>query len=132
VGGCGVTQSHQCLVSAVDPQTISPDSPSMAFARTILAALIAISIALLPAAGGAAVSTKPVEMSITNQTDMPCCPPPDEGNGSVACAFKCCNFMAIMFPTPVALSPIAETLPAAFFEGTLRGHISPPTHPPPI
>jgi hypothetical protein len=103
----------------------------MAFARTILAALIAISIALLPATGGAAAS-KPVKMSITNQTDMPCCPPPDDGNGSVACAFKCCNFIAIMFPTALALSPAAKAPLASFTEGTLRGHISSPTHPPPI
>jgi hypothetical protein len=104
----------------------------MKFARTISAVLIAISIAFLPAAGGAAASTKPDEMSITNQTDMPCCPPGDEGNGSAACAFKCCNFMAIMSLTPVALSPTPEALLAFFSEGTLRGHITPPTHPPPI
>jgi hypothetical protein len=104
----------------------------MAFARTILAALTAISIALLPASGGAVASTKPVKMSITNQTDMPCCPPRDEGNGSVACAFKCCNFIAIMLLTPVALSSTPEAPLAFFSEGTLRGHITPPTHPPPI
>ena len=104
----------------------------MAFARTILAALIAISIALLPTTGGAAASTKPLEMSVTNQTDMPCCPPSDKGNGSVACVIKCCNFVAMVFPTPIALLPIVVGLLASFDEGSLRGHISPPAHPPPI
>ena len=102
----------------------------MAFARTILAALIAISIALLPVTGGA--TAKPAEMLITNQTDMPCCPPPDKGNGSIACAFKCCNFVAIMIPTPIALLPIVDGPRASFAEGTLRGHITSPAHPPPI
>jgi hypothetical protein len=119
-------------VNAVDPQTISPDSPSMTFARTILAALIAISVALLPVAGGAAVPTKPVDMAITNQTDMPCCPPPDKGNGSVQCAFKCCNFVAVMFPAPIAVLPIVGNPLASIAEDALRGHISSPAHPPPI
>jgi hypothetical protein len=104
----------------------------MAFARTILAALIAISIALLPATGGAGASTKLVGMSVTNQTDMPYCPPSNKGNGSVACVFKCCNFVAVVFPTPIALSPIGNGPLASFDEGSLRGHISPPAHPPPI
>lgn len=132
MGGCRVTQSQQCLLNAVDRQSISPDSPSMAVARTILAALIALSIALLPATGGASASTKPIEISITNQTDMPCCPPPDQGNGSVPCAFKCCNFVAVMFPAPITVLPIVDGPLASFAEGTLRGHISSPAHPPPI
>jgi hypothetical protein len=48
--------------------------------------LIAISLAMVPAYVGAAISTKPVEMSMSDQTDMPCCPPPDDGKGSIACA----------------------------------------------
>ena len=69
----------------------------MSFARTILAALIAISVAMVPATGGAAISTKPVEMSMADQADMPCCPP-DDCKGSIACALKCFNFVATMFP----------------------------------
>jgi hypothetical protein len=104
----------------------------MVFARAILAALIAISIALLPATGGAAASTKPIEMSITNQTDMPRCPSPDNGNGSVACAFKCCNLVAVMFPSPIAVLPIVDGPLESLAQGTLRGYISSPAHPPPI
>ena len=72
----------------------------------------------------ATTETKPVTMSITNQTDMPCCPSTDEG--------KCCNVIAIALLTPLALLPAAEAPPASFSEGTLRGHITLPTHPPPI
>ena len=103
----------------------------MAFARTILAALIAISVALVPATGGAAISTKPVEMSMADQADMPCCPP-DDCKGSIACALKCFNFVAAMFPAAVALSHIVDGLPPSFADDTLYGYVSPPTHPPPI
>jgi len=104
----------------------------MTFVRTILAALIAISVAMVPATSGAAISTKPVEMSMANQADMPCCPAPDDDKSSVACAFKCLSFVAAMFPAPVALSLIADAPLPSFWVGALHGHVSPPTHPPPI
>jgi hypothetical protein len=106
----------------------------MAFARTIFAALIAISLAMLPANAGAAISTKPVEMStMSDQTDTPpCCPPTDDGKGSIACTAKCLNFIATMFPPPVVLSHFADGPPQYFEDGALHGFVSPPTHPPPI
>jgi hypothetical protein len=104
----------------------------MAFARTIFAALIAISLAMLPANAGAAISTKPVEKSMSDQTDMPCCPPPDDRKGSIACAAKCLNFVATMFPPPVVLSHFADGPPPSFEDGALHGFVSPPTHLPPI
>jgi hypothetical protein len=104
----------------------------MAFVRTIFAALIAISVAMVPATGGAAISVKPVEMSMADQADMPCCPTPDVGKGSVACAFKCLNFVAALFPPPVVLLHVPQGLPPSFADVTLHGHVSPPTHPPPI
>jgi len=104
----------------------------MTFVRTILAALIAISVAMVPATSGAAISTKPAEMSMGNQADMPCCPAPDDSKGSVACAFKCLSFVAAMFPAPVVLSPVVEVSPQSLRLGALHGHVSPPAHPPPI
>jgi hypothetical protein len=104
----------------------------MAFARTILAALIAISVAMVPATGGAVISAKPVEMAMADQADMPCCPPPDDGKASVACAFKCLNFVAASFPAALVLSHTADRLPQSFADVTLHGYVSPPTHPPPI
>jgi hypothetical protein len=99
--------------------------------RTVLAGLIAISIAMVPATGGAAIPTKPVEMSMADQTDVPCCVP-DDCKGSTACAFKCFNFVAVTFPAPIALSHFVDEPPPSFAGGTLHGFVSPPTHPPPI
>jgi hypothetical protein len=103
----------------------------MAFARAILAALIAISVAMVPATGGA-MSIKSIEMSMADQADMPCCPPLDDGKTSVACAFKCLNFVAAMFPPPVVLPLIDDGPPSSSTDDTLYGHVSSPTHPPPI
>ena len=103
----------------------------MAFARTILAALIAISVVMVPITGGAAISAKPVEMSMADQADMRCCPP-DDCKGSIACAFKCFNFVAAMFPVATPLPHIVDGPPQSFAGGTLHGYVSPPTHPPPI
>jgi hypothetical protein len=104
----------------------------MRFARTILAALIGMSIALIPVTGGSSAVTKPIAMSMANQTHMPCCPQADEGNGSVTCAFKCLDFPAVMFPTAVALTHVSDSLPSFVVDIVLHGHVSPPTHPPPI
>jgi len=104
----------------------------MLVARTILAVLIAISIAVVPTTGGAVCSAEPAEMSMGNQADMPCCPTPDDSKGFVPCAFKCLNFVAAMFPTPVVLSPVIEVSPQSIRVGALYGHVSPPAHPPPI
>src|SRR6476661_4610071 len=103
----------------------------MSFARTILATLIAISVAMVPATGGAAISTKPVEMSMADQADMPCCPP-DDCKGSIACALKCFNFVATIFPATTPLPHGADGPPQSFAGGKLHGYVSPPTHPPPI
>ena len=75
---------------------------------------------------------KPAEMSMADQADMPCCPPPDDGKVSPACAFKCLNFVAALFPATIALSHIVDGPPQSFSDGILYGYISPPTHPPPI
>jgi hypothetical protein len=104
----------------------------MVMLRTILAVLIATSVSLVPATGGATISVKPVEMTMADQADMPCCPPPVDCKGSIACAFKCFNFVAMAFPIPIELSHITDVPRPSFVEDTLHGHISSPTHPPPI
>src|SRR5262249_46096365 len=103
----------------------------MYFARVILAALISVSVATVPATGSAGVSAAPTAMSIGNQTDMPCCPVPDDGKG-IACAFKCLNFVAALFPAPVSLAQITDCLPPFLVEATLQARAIPPAHPPPI
>jgi hypothetical protein len=103
----------------------------MYFARVILAVLITVSVAAVPTTGSTAISAAPTEMSMANQADMPCCPAPDDGK-NLACAFKCLNFVAAMFPAPVTLAQIADGLPSALADVTLQGHVISPTHPPPI
>jgi hypothetical protein len=71
-------------------------------------------------------------MSMGDQVDMPCCPPADEGKASVACVFKCLNFVATVFPPATILSHVANQLPSSFGDATLHGHVSRPIHPPPI
>ena len=129
---CGVTQSRHYHPKAVDRQITEPDSSRMALVRTFLAVLIAIAVATVPSNSGPVVSTAAVTMSMADQADMPCCPPSDEHKDSIACAFKCLNFVAAMFPAAVSLARIADGLPPSVADLTLHGHIIPPTHPPPI
>lgn len=111
----------------IDGVYISPESWAMVV-RVILAALISISVSMVPAVGG---GVKPVEMSMADHADMPCCAP-DDCKGSVACAFKCFNFVAATFPAMVSLAYKVEAAPPSFVGGTLHEHVrSPPTHPPP-
>ena len=89
----------------------------MAFARLILAVLIAVSVAIAPATNAAAVSASPTKMAMADHTDMPCCPAPDDTKGSVACAFKCLNFVAVMFPAASPLVHVANGLPPLYWTG---------------
>ncbi|MGB7259700.1 MAG: hypothetical protein WBD48_16620 [Pseudolabrys sp.] len=98
--------------------------------RTFLAVLIAVSIGMVPATGGAAVSTKPVEMSMSGHAGVPCCPP-DDCKDSIACALKCFNFVALFSPAMILAPPLAGAARPFFAERELPGHVrSPPTHPP--
>ena len=132
VAHSNVTQSHQHALNAIDPQPISLDSSRMAFAHMILAALIATSLASVPIEGTAvSSSTISVEMSMADQADMSCCPPADDGKGSIACVFKCIC-AAAMLPTTIAISHVPDELPSLFVGATLLGYVSRPAHPPPI
>jgi hypothetical protein len=90
----------------------------MAIARTIVAALVALSVALLPVAGGTAFKPAPVEtmdMSASMSGADPmddCCPPvanPCADCGSMAvCALKCFSFTSgsvspVVYPASLAL-----------------------------
>src|SRR5215813_8599050 len=98
----------------------------MYFARVILAVLVAVSVAAVPTTGSAAISAAPTAMSMANQTDMPCCPAPDDDKG-LACAFKCLNLVVAMFPAPVTLAKIADGLPSVLADVILRGQVISPT-----
>jgi hypothetical protein len=99
----------------------------MRIGRTILAAIVAFSVAMLPMAGSAEHSLKPTGMmdmsgsgDMSVSQDMPdCCPPAaapcDKANCDpatmAACASTCCSFL---IPTSAGLViplVLAETMP---------------------
>jgi hypothetical protein len=99
--------------------------------RTILAALIAISVALLPAAGPA----PPDRAVMVDHADMPCCPNCDNQNDhrSMVCALSCASVAAFVVPvTAIALLPyIGDRSPLSFAVELLEEFLkAPPTHPP--
>jgi hypothetical protein len=106
--------------------------------RTILAALVAISVAVVPIAGEAAITTmQPVVMSMPDSADMPCCPycnEQDHSKSSGACSFKCLNFVGIVPPAKALTQPyLVDATPPLFVTDALHGYVtSPPTHPPPV
>ena len=104
----------------------------MGVVRTIMAALLAISVAVAPATGGAIAASTPLEMSMHGQGDMPCRPPGDQQK-SVPCALKCLSFVGAVLATAAVapLYPVAQ-IRESLAAGALHGHLaSPPTRPPP-
>jgi hypothetical protein len=112
----------------------------MSNGRTILALLIALAVALLPAAGSAGASVKspaPADMSVME--DMPdCCPPQanpcekalDNCASMATCALKCFSFAGtassiIVFPS------IFARMTASFAANPFSSQTgSPPFRPP--
>jgi hypothetical protein len=111
----------------------------MSNGRTILALLIALSVALLPAAGGAGIkSPAPAGMSVME--DMPdCCPhnanPCQKGMDDCAamatCALKCFSFAGI---SSIVVFPLAFVrMTASFAANPFSSQTgSPPFRPPRI
>jgi hypothetical protein len=99
----------------------------MGIGRTILAAIVAFSVAMLPMAGSAAHSLKPTEMmdmpgsdDMSASQDMPdCCPheapPCDKANcdrvSMAACASACCSILMPASAGLVIPLVLAETMP---------------------
>jgi hypothetical protein len=84
----------------------------MKFRRAILALLIAVSVATLPAAGG---MTQSVESTGMSQSDSmvdrdrpvePCHKPKDDCQSMTGCALKCFNYLAsfLIVPLPLVLT----------------------------
>src|SRR6266851_2007859 len=99
----------------------------MCIGRTILAAIVAFSVAMLPMAGSAGHSLKPTEMmdmsgsdDMSASQDMPdCCPPDaapcDKANcdpvSMATCASACCSFLMPASTVLVFQLVLAETMP---------------------
>jgi len=107
----------------------------MPFIRTILVALITISIAVLPAAGEAIVPPLPAAVTMADQADMPCCPACDSQSDikATVCFLKCVALAGAILPAMTfALPYIPDGSPQTFVEDALHGLArAPPTHPPP-
>jgi hypothetical protein len=99
--------------------------------RAFLIAIIAVSVALVPVTGGTFISFKPAQMSMPDAGDMPCCPP-DDGKAAFTCMLKCFNVAGALLPAGISLPDFVDRPQPTFVSKTLYGHVSPPTHPPPI
>lgn len=107
----------------------------MALVRTILAALIAISVALSPAIGEVVMSPSPGEVMVADQPDMSCCPCCDTQDHfkSTACVLKCMMLAGAVLPAMSVAQPyLVDGLPVPLADDRSQGVVSkPPTHPPP-
>jgi len=118
----------------------------MAIARTIVAVWVAVSVALLPIAGGmAAVASAPTATAKATVVSMPECCDHDDGmamdhtsmndmgnecQANAGCAAKCFSLYTVTFWGPFLHPPVAsaEALPLT---GHLRSQTSTPPFRPP-
>jgi hypothetical protein len=108
----------------------------MALIRTILVALIAVSIAVLPATVEAIVSPSPAaEVTMADQDDMPCCTCCNTQGDlkATACVLKCTALAGAVLPAMTVAYIADEPAPGIILvDDTLHGLArAPPTHPPP-
>lgn len=105
----------------------------MVAARVLLAALIAIGMALLPIASGAAQSSTPVDsLAMRTSDSMPCCPPAHSQSTPGLCAMQCGAIIVNEAPA-VSRRHVGVVRAAATgrHNQPLVGQIvRPPTHPP--
>jgi hypothetical protein len=111
----------------------------MSIGRTILALLIVLSVAMLPASLGAGISLNSTDMTdMSAMQDMDCCPhqanPCDKGmtdcGSMAACALKCFSFSGGSFSTVVFPEILASVAPS-FERRLFRSQISSPPFRPP-
>jgi hypothetical protein len=112
----------------------------MSIGRTILALLIALSVAILPGAAGARLSVTSADMpGMSAMEDMPdCCPPMtnpcDKAMGDcasmAACALKCFSFAATSFSNIVFPSSAAKMQASIASNPFSSQTSSPPFRPP--
>lgn len=121
--------------ATVDPRDRSADilrAGLNMIGRSLLAALIALSVAMVPAVGGAAALSNSADMAMSDRADMLCCKTVDDCKNPAACALKCFNYSDVIL-LPVALLPRTPDIKSPMASEALRGFVGrPPTHPPPV
>jgi hypothetical protein len=104
----------------------------VAVIRTILAVLVAQSVAALPAARQSVVPS--VEMTMADDADMPCCPGCNTQDDfkSTVCALKCVALAGIVVQAMILALPHLDDGPAlSVADDPLHGLARAPlTHPP--
>ena len=102
--------------------------------RTILTAVISISIAALPAIGEPIVSASAAKVTMADHADMPCCPccNTQDNIKSTACVLKCITLAGAVLPTTVTPRYLANGSPLSFVDDTFHGLVRAPPTPPPI
>ena len=107
----------------------------MVLFRRVLVAVIAISVAVLPATAEAIVTPSPTQVTMADQADMPCCPccNTQDDFKATACVLTCVALAGAVLPEiAVALLYVADGSPRSRADDTLHGLVRPPpTHPPP-
>jgi hypothetical protein len=106
----------------------------MLLVRSVVAALIAVSVAMSPAVGETVMLPSAAEVTTSDQADMPCCPCCDkQGNFKSACVQKCMTLIGAVLVAPSAAQPsLRDGRLMAFASDSSRGVArKPPTHPPP-
>ena len=112
---------------------------NMRIARTILALLITLSVALLPAAGGAGLASKSADtIEMSAMEDMDCCPhkanPCDRMGGCTSmatCALHCFTFAVSSAPLPfVDPLTLADNMPVLQDDDVPSQSGIPPFRPP--
>jgi hypothetical protein len=84
--------------------------------RALLAALIAVSVAALPAIAEVIVLPSPDQVMMADQAEMPCCPSCDTRGDfkAIACVLKCVALAGAVLPAmPAALLFLTEGSPLA-------------------
>jgi hypothetical protein len=106
----------------------------MPLIRSVIAALIAVSVAISPAIGETVMLPSATEAMTSDQADMPCCPCCDtQDNFKSACVQKCMTLIGAVLAAPSAAQPsLRDGRLMAFASDPSRGVArKPPTHPPP-
>jgi hypothetical protein len=108
----------------------------MGICRTILALLIAISVATLPVAGSAAPIAQAADMSMSepmvdcDHPAMPCHKAMDDCQSMAACALKCFNFSGANFSILSFPFVLTDRMPV-FADDPFRPQTSSPPFRPP-
>lgn len=99
--------------------------------RSVLAAVLALWIAILPAVGAAAFASQSSGVAMSDDGGMPCNKQMDDGKALTACALKCFQLCAEDFISPLALpARHCETKRLFVTDALYSRPIVPPFRPP--